>query len=244
MRDILITATLICGQLIWGVAPLAAQPSGPTRLANGNTLLTVAVQGQVHRAPDIAQISAGVTTQASDSKTALQTNSQHMQDVIGALKAAHIADRDIQTSGLRIFPQYNDSNRGQRRLTGYQVTNTLAIQIRQLAQLPAVLEQLIRQGATDIDGPEFMIGDLEIANDQARQDALDHAQHRAASYAKALGMSVKRLVSIFENQHSQSAGPMVMAATLRSAPASMAPPVALGENTVTVNLEAVFELGQ
>ncbi|HEU0307303.1 MAG TPA: SIMPL domain-containing protein, partial [Lysobacter sp.] len=81
------------------------------------------------------------------------------------------------------------------------------------------------------------------AMDEARRNAVEKAQARADMYAKTLGMKVRRIVSISEGAGFGPPMPMVrgmMAMKAEAADTSVSP----GENTLSVNLDVVFELGR
>src|SRR5687768_2427988 len=113
----------VTAALLMSAAPLAAQPATPP------TMLTVAAEGRVERTPDVADLSAGVVTQASTASEALRLNAQRMTSVIAALKRAGIADRDIQTAGLNLNPQYLYRENQPPQLTGYQVMNNVSVRV-------------------------------------------------------------------------------------------------------------------
>ncbi|MGE4367362.1 SIMPL domain-containing protein, partial [Thermomonas sp.] len=83
----------------------ATAPSAPAPAAQP-TLLSVSASAEASRTPDIATLSTGVVTQASDANAAMRDNAQRMDRVLAALRAAGIAERDIQTSGINLNPQY------------------------------------------------------------------------------------------------------------------------------------------
>src|SRR3989338_6399341 len=61
-------------------------------------------EGKVTAKPDIAMISASILTQAVNSKTAQDLNSEKSYAVDGFLKSQGIAEKDIKTSGYNISP--------------------------------------------------------------------------------------------------------------------------------------------
>ena len=72
--------------------------------ADGDKLertVSVSATGTVTAEPDIAHISAGVTTEGDTAKDAIARNSTVMAKVIEGLKGAGIAARDIQTTTLK-----------------------------------------------------------------------------------------------------------------------------------------------
>jgi uncharacterized protein YggE len=224
-------------------APLAAAraQSVPT-IPSDATLLSVSAQAEARRAPDIATISAGVVTQAADGNTAMRQNAEQMNRVLAAVKAAGVADRDVQSSGINLNPQYRYEENQPPRITGYQASNTVTVKLRDVAKMGKVLDALVASGANQINGPSFGIDDPEPLNDQARTEALKRAQARAATYADTLGLRVRRIVSIGEGGGGMPV-PMPRMA-MAKAEAFDSTPVAPGESSVSVQLDVVFELGR
>ena len=58
--------------------------------------------------PDMATISAGVTSEAPTAVEALRANSAEMRRVVDRIKSLGIAERDIQTSGISLNPRGDD----------------------------------------------------------------------------------------------------------------------------------------
>ncbi len=216
-------------------APAFAAPS------NG-TLLSVSAQAESRRVPDVAMISAGVVTQAADGNSAMRQNAEQMAGVMAAIKAAGIAERDIQTSGISLNPQYRYVENEAPRIIGYQASNTVNLKVRDIAKLGKVLDALAAQGANQINGPTFQIDQPEPLYDEARLAALKKAKDRAETYAKALDLRVRRIVSISEGGGG-GFRPVPMMAMAARGKAEMDTSVSPGETEVSVNLDVVFELG-
>jgi len=206
------------------------------------TQLTITADAQASQMPDIAWLSTGVVTQAADANTALRANAREMDQVMDVLKSAGIAERDIQTSGIGLSPQYRHPRNDTPAIIGYQARNTVSIRVREITRLGAVLDALVASGANQMDGPHFSIDNPEPVYDRARLAALAQARQRAALYAQALGMKVRRIVSISEGGHASLMGSrMEMAARVMSdagPPTSVAP----GETSVSARVSVVFEL--
>jgi len=211
-------------------------------LSHHGTQLTVSAEAEASQAPDIARLSTGVVTQAGDANTALRNNAREMDKVLAALKSAGIAERDIQTSGISLYPQYRHPRGEAPSITGYQAANTVSIKVREIARLGAVLDALVASGANQINGPSFAIDEPEPVYDRARLAALDKARTRAALYADALGMKVGRIISISEGgSPSQPPGLRMMAAMAQDEAST---PIAPGESTLRARVTVVFELGE
>ena len=238
MRHFRPTALLIA-PLLLAVAG-AAWAQSP---ASDGTLLSVSAQAEATRVPDVATISAGVVTQAADANAAMQANAKQMDGVMRALREAGIAERDIQTSGINLNPQYRYAEDQPPAITGYQASNTVRIKVRDIGKLGRVLDALVASGANQVNGPSFEIDKPEAAYDEARRAALAKAQARAKMYADALGVRVRRIVSIDEGGGFQPPMPMPMMARAEKGVAYDTA-VSPGETTLSANLSVVFELGR
>jgi uncharacterized protein YggE len=203
------------------------------------TELDISATGASTRAPDIASIGAGVVTQASRAGDAMAANAKAMTATIAALKRAGVADRDIQTQSINLQPQYRYADNQPPVLTGYQASNRVSVRIRDIARAGGVIDALVSAGANQIDGPTLAVEHPEAALDEARAKALATARSRAELYAKAAGLTVKRIVRISE---SENAGPIVRPMAMMARAAKDSTPVEAGEQELTVNLSVVFEL--
>ena len=234
--------SLLSLPLALGIVTTASAQGMVPPLPADATLLSVQAQADAQAAPDIATLSAGVVTQAADGNGAMRQNAEQMTRVLAALKSAGVAERDIQTSGVNLQPQYRYAENQPPAITGYQASNTVNVKLRDVAKMGKVLDALVASGANQINGPSFGIDDPEPLYAQARLEALKLAQARADSYAKAMGLRVRRIVSLGEGG---AAMPMpVPRMAMMKAEAMDSTPVAPGQSSVSVSLDVVFELGR
>ena len=116
--------------------------------------------------------------------------------------------------------------------------------MRDLAKLGKVLDTLVEQGANQVNGPSFEVDKPDEAYDEARLGALKKAQARAKTYADALGLKVRRIVSISEGGSSMPRPMPMMRAMAADSGMAKETSVSPGETTLSVNLDVVFELGR
>ena len=181
--------------------PMTANAQTPTDVAIAapqGTLLSVSATADATRVPDVATISTGVVTQAADANAAMRANAVQMDKVMAAIRAAGIAERDIQTSGINLNPQYKYVENQPPSIVGYQASNNVNVKVRDLSRLGKVLDAFVANGANQINGPSFEVDKPDEAYDEARLAALKKAQARADTYASALGLKVRRIVSTSE----------------------------------------------
>lgn len=237
---------LVLALALAAAAPMTvnAHPSAEVATAvPQGTLLSVSATANASRAPDVATLSTGVVSQAADANAAMRDNAVQMDKVMAALRAAGIAARDIQTSGINLSPQYKYVENAPPAIVGYQASNTVNVKVRELARLGKVLDTLVAQGANQINGPSFEIDKPDAAIEEARLAAIKKAQAQAQTYAKALDMRVLRIVSISEGGASQPRPMPMLRMMAADAGAAKETAIAPGESTVSVSVEMVFELG-
>ena len=162
-------------------------------------IVELSVTETVKARPDLAEVSAGVTTQAPTAVAAMQANAKAMDAVIQRIKALGIAAEDIQTTGINLGAQYDYDQATQRQVfRGYQASNRVSVILRDVDRTGPVLDALVAAGATDIGGPSFSIDDDSAPRAQARKAAFDKAQAQATEYARWAGYRGVRLLSVSE----------------------------------------------
>jgi uncharacterized protein len=216
------------------------QTSSNTASISG-TRLELQATGQSRAVPDIATISTGVVTQATDAATAMRDNAAQIARMLAALKKAGIADRDVQTQAISLAPQYRYNNNEAPVVTGYQANNTLSVRFRDIAKSGSILDILVKEGANQINGPTLSVEKPEAAQDAARLSALKTLQTRAALYAKAAGLKVKRIISMTESADFNMPPPMVVMAQTASDIGTKTS-ISAGEQSINITLSAAFEL--
>ncbi|WP_309085531.1 SIMPL domain-containing protein [Chelativorans sp.] len=182
------------------LSPAVATAQETTRLlvpAEG-TMLDLAVEGKATRRPDLVVINTGVVTQAATAAEAIAQNAERAKRLVAALKSSGLEDRDIQSASISLSPQYRHAENSPPTIIGYQASNMLTVKFRDIERAGLILDSLVRAGANQIDGPNFMLAQPDAALDEARTDALAKARVRAELYARALGMRVERILSISE----------------------------------------------
>jgi uncharacterized protein len=227
-------------------AMAAALPSGVMAEVTGpninGTRLDIVAQGSVKRVPDVAIISAGVMTTARDAKSAMAANATAMTRVLAALRSAGVAERDMSTAQIGLSPQYRYADNQAPVVTGYQANNSVTVRFRDIAKSGAILDALVSAGSNQISGPTLTIDKPEAAMDEARTDAIKSARARAELYAKAAGLTVKRIVAISESANMPQPMPMAYARGVMMQ-AEAKTEVVPGEQDVGVTVNVTFELG-
>jgi uncharacterized protein YggE len=215
---------------------IAAAALAPLSARAADKLVTVTGEASVSVAPDIVVIHVGVTSQGKTAREASLANGNQMTAVLAAIKDAGIAGGDVQTSRLSLQPQYDPNKSGTARLLGFQVTNQVTVNIRDIDKLPGILDRAIGAGANEVSGIEFVVSEQSKLLDQARDEAIADAYRKAGLYAHAAGVKVGHVVAITE----EGSAPLPRAMQALRAGAV---PVAPGEQTLRAEVTVSYELG-
>ena len=161
--------------------PAAAQTvSAPPRT------ITMSGTGTVKGPPDMAEINAGVTTEAPTAAAALAANTANMNRVFAALEKQGIARRNIQTSNFNVSPVYGNRTPNEMpRLTGYRVSNQVHVILEDVTRVGAALDALVTAGSNQMNGLNFSIKEPGPLLAKARAEAVADARTRAQQYAAA-----------------------------------------------------------
>lgn len=195
--------------------------------------------GEVQGVPDRATLSLGVFTNAQTAKEALATNSTSMTKLMEALKAAGIADKDMQTSNFMINPRYDYRNDGQQPVAnGFDVSNQVTVNVRNIADIGQFLDQSVTAGANQINGISFSFENSDQLMDEARKKAVADAKRKAELYTAASGTSLGSIITISESGVSQPQ-PIFMAKANAEAAST---PISPGEQVLATNITIVWEI--
>ena len=222
-------------------AAAEAQQASITQTIAG-TRLDINATGEVTRVPDVAIISAGVVSRSPTASGALQDAANRMDRVLGALKRAGVADRDIQTSNVNLNAEYRYPENQAPQLVGYTATNTVTIRFRDIRNSGKILDALVSQGSNQISGPSLVVDKPETALDEARAKAVAIGRARADLYARSLGMRVVRVVSVNESGGYYAPPPAPPPAPMMARAEFAETKVVPGEQKLQVNLAMTFEL--
>ena len=211
--------------------------------------LTITGTGEVKSPPDMAIVQLGVLRQAKTARAAVQANNEAMAQVISTVLSAGVAEKDAQTSGFSVQPRYtyypNNKSQPQRppEITGYTVSNNLAVIIRDLNIVGDVLDAVVTAGSNQINNISFSIQNPKPLRDEARRKAVSDAIDKAKLYAQAAGVTLGPILTISE-QGSYSAPQPVYRQTMAAEAAykSSPVPIAQGEQSLKMSVNIVWEI--
>jgi len=168
------------------------------------------------------------------------------------MKDGGVAEKDIQTTSYNINPHYeyqssicnaNSCPPSKSILTGYDVSESVTIKVRDLSKAGALFTSIGTLGVQNVNGLNFSVDKPESVQAEARGKAISNAQDKAKELAKQLGVSIVRVTSFSENGSYPRPVMYNMAASAKDMVAPQAAPeIAVGEQKVTSNVTITYEI--
>ncbi|MCK1358587.1 SIMPL domain-containing protein [Bradyrhizobium sp. 199] len=202
--------------------------------------ISVSGEANVSVAPDLAQIDAGVASDAKTAKEASDANNAAMGKVLLALKGAGLAEKDYQTSRLSLQPQYGQNkSTGASPVVGFRASNRVTVKIRDVTKVAGIIDTLVGAGANDIGNISFEVTQASKLLDDAREQAVADARRKAEVYARATGVLLGAPLSVTEG-----GGPVPLFKGRMAAPMAAAPQAAVapGEETLSVTVNVSWAI--
>ena len=223
------------------------------RPANPATdVITVSGDGQATMVPDVARVSWSVTNTAATVAGAQAATTKQANAALEYVAAQGIPDKDVKTLSYDISPQYSYPNPcppgalcpsygGTPKITGYQVSETVQVTLRDLTKVGALLEGLGSRGIQNVNGPAFALDDSTAGYDAARADAIDKAKMQAKLLATQLGVRLGRIVNFSESSGGYPY-PMAYGVGGAAMDKASAPNIPIGENTYNASVSITYEI--
>ena len=178
-------------------------PSGDS----GQAGIWVNGQSSIDVEPDLAVLMLGVEARELTVAEARDAAAEAMTAVREALTGLGVAEDDIITTSFSISPQtvwveVKDAigTHGEPRITGYIVSNSLRVKIRNLDDVGKVIDSSAEAGGNliRINSIGFTVDDASAYAEQLRQFAAADAKAKAELYAAAMGVQLGPLVYLNE----------------------------------------------
>jgi uncharacterized protein YggE len=227
----------LSGLLMVPAVAMAQQAPIATIAEMANTpLVRVHIAESLRTPPDEASITVSTQAKASTATAAVAANKVKTEKLLAAIRSAGIRERDIQTQGIQLQPDYRwdpptPAGQGRQRLIGYMASNSVQIKTRNIDKLTSLLDVLTTAGADSVYGPSFGISNTAPLKREARVRALKRGEAEATEYARNNGYKAVRLLSVEEGTSYRGTDVFVTASGVGNVPPPPPPPppVAAGE---------------
>lgn len=223
---------LIIAGLALFSAPLSAQQSD---MIAPIAQISIGSVGEVKVSPDRARIHISVQTKATTAAAAAASNASRQKAVIDALRALGLKDNQISTVGYNVMPEQRYEPNQEPIVVGYNVTNTVLVEVTDLGMVGRVIDTAISKGANMITSLEFFASNTDAARRQAMAQAIQRAKADAEAAAAAAGGTIAGLLEINVGAYFPPPRPVEYAVKLEAA-ARADTPISPGDQTVTVSV--------
>ena len=191
------TPWLAAGPML-ALAACGEQVYDPRGVDHGETLLSVSAVGEADTRPDEARFQAGVQNWAGTAKAASAATTEDIDEIVAALRALGVEDKDIQTRTVSVQRIDYGDRKGQ-----FQASNTVTVVVRDIGKAGEAVTAVTEVGANIVSGPDLRLSDPEGATNTAYGNAYKAARARAQAYADAAGMEIGRVLAIRDAGGSQ-----------------------------------------
>jgi uncharacterized protein len=217
--------------------------AGADEAKKDSRTVTVQGQGKIQAIPDIATLSVGVSQDGSSAEAVSAKVRDAIGQVLAAIKAQGIPDKDVQTQFYEVQPKWEWTG-GRQQRAGFTVSNQVAIKVHDLKKVGRLLAVVTDAGATSVNGPNFGFDNPQELERQALVKAMEDAKDKAAALAQAAGASLGEVTTIDQGGPVAWPGPRPLFASHRAMAAQAVPsePIETGEQNFTSNISVTFTL--
>jgi len=233
-------ASIITVAAVAGVVALAI-PANGAGTTNTRYITAIGV-GTVSVVPDAVRFNATVSALASTNAAALSSASKSAAAVRSALKDKGIAIKDIRSANISVYPEYNWTQEAGTKITGYRASQSFDVLVRKASTAGTIIEAVVSAGGDSVQLGGVIPTTLNpsLATEEARAAAVANAKSKASSYAKLLGTSIGKVLSLEEQSSPIYSSPFPMAKA--GAADAAAVEIDLGEQDVTVTITVRWAL--
>lgn len=217
--------------------------------------ITVSGTGEVFAVPDTATFNVSVQEEAKEVSDAQDAATEKSNAIYAYLKKEGVDEKDIRTTDYSVYPQYEWETKvcaggycppgGEQILTGFQVSQTLTVKVRDTKKAGDLLSGVGSLGASTVSGLSFTIDDEDALKQEARTMAIEEARAKADELSKELGVRIVRVVGFNENEggypapYAYGRGGVAMDVMESKA---VAPEIPVGENKIVSSVSVTYEI--
>jgi len=205
VRGIVVTAALLLALAAAYVLGSAGKVGTPARAADepasaAKRVLTMTGTGESTAVPDQLSFRLSVSAKRDDLEDALTEASRLMRHALAAAEAYGVTKDDMQSTGLQMYPEYDYPAYGRPVLTGYRVTQTARVLVKQLGKAGKAITAVVGSGGNQVRVTDIQleIGDPEAVMARARAAAVKEATAKAQQYADATSQSLGAVMDLRE----------------------------------------------
>lgn len=238
-----LTSIAALATLVGGGAMRAQGTEPAGRTAPPSQVVTTGT-GEARLTPDRAIIVLGVQTRATTAAQASADNARRARAVLDTVRSLGFTQDQLSTMNYNVYPETRFDRETQRQIpTGYVVSNSVRVEVRQIDQVGRAIDAALAKGANQVSSLSFYASNTDDARHRALASAVAQARGDADAMARAAGGSVGMLLEL--STYTQPVRPMQrdFAAMSRTLVAEAPPPtpIEVGEQTLTITVSARWQ---
>jgi uncharacterized protein YggE len=186
LRSVIAAIAALSILIIPGVQNAQAAPS---------RFITVNAEGTVKVTPNAVKIMGQVTVVEGTNAAALAKANSASAAVRKAVLANGVNTKDLATTALTVYPEYNYTQEKGSVQIGYRATQSFTIVVKNAANAGVVVDAIAAAGGDylQLQGVSPFVLDNTKATEAARAAAVKNAKAKAISYAKLLGVKLGKV---------------------------------------------------
>jgi uncharacterized protein YggE len=245
-------AVFVLGLVLAGLMfplPLASSQV-PSDSPSQDDMRTISVTGssELSAKPEKVEVYFSVVTSNALAKQSQQENTDKSAKVMAALQAAGIKKENIETVSysLNKYREWDEVGRKYKE-TVYRTVNALKVTSTSTGDAGKIIDAAIAGGANQIDSISFSLTDATVKQLklEALKKASEQTTEKANAIAGAVGVTVKQLETISEQQTYYQPNYRTLSASYDSAEGAAAPApteIIEGQIKVSAQVSAVFSI--
>ena len=207
-------AALMCmGILLAGLSGCSSSTTVTTAAAEHS--ITVSASSEVKVTPDKAEFTISIITENDDADVCQEENAATVNEVIAALRALGIDDKNIQTAYTNLNPRYGNvvsdfdderdySYTEEWLITGYEMTTALTVSGIDINQVGVAIDAATAAGATETYGLSYYASTYDETYQAALEEAIAKAKQKAEVIASATGAKLGAVINVVEGYEDTS----------------------------------------
>ena len=218
------------------LAPLTTHAQDSRTPNDAIPQISVGGRGEVKVSPDRATVQISVQTRAVTAAAAAAENAKKQQSVMTALRSLGLGNDQLSTINYNVYPEQRYDQGKEPVIVGYNVTNTILVDVRKLDQVGPVIDAALAHGANMITSLQFYASNTETARRNAIAIAIEKARADAEAAARAARGSLGTLLGIDIGAYSPPPPRPMMMSKQAGGVAQADTPISPGEETLSVEV--------
>ena len=191
---------IVCAVAVTLAVVTASRPqivvAAPTALPPSTATFTPGVfasgDATVSKKPDVGFLSVGVESLKPTASAAQSDLASKAAKLIAKAKSIGIADKDINTSGYSVNPNYTSNS----TIDGYRASEQISLKWHNVDTVGAALDAMVQQGGATSVNVGFGLANPKVAQAEARALAIGDAKSKAQAMADAAGVKLGQVMRV------------------------------------------------